>query len=426
MQKKCQLIFPDVTPDENAITILNVRAYVIKSNETETNTGGSADYHSQVDGHWIFGTDKWPIANPMSLYEKYKSRRSTWGIDAIGSVIAEIELTNGIKGVGISIGGQPACFIIENHFSRFLEGQDPLNVEYLWDLMWRSSINYGRKGLTIQAISAVDLALWDCAGKLRNEPVYKLLGGKTKNSLPCYATCYDPLAAKNLGFKGAKFPLPYGPADGDVGMKRNIQRIKEIREAVGDDFPLMIDCYMSLTVGYTLELLELIKPYNIKWLEEHLPPDQYDGYAQVKKQNPSKTLLTCGEHEYTRWGFKLLLDKNCVDLLQPDVTWCGGITEARRIVALASAYDVSIIPHGSSIYSYHLQYAFPNLTMGEFIFLSPNGDSISPSFGQLFNDEPLPIDGWIHLDPYKPGFGVTLNRKNLYRPYPRDNQSKSI
>ncbi|UJR10368.1 hypothetical protein I4U23_014573 [Adineta vaga] len=417
-------VLPDVKPDDNAVTILNVRAYVIESKKAEEEGGGFADCHSQAEGHWILGTDQWPIANPMSFYEKYKARRSTWGIDALGSVIVEIELTNGMTGVGVSIGGEPACFIIENHFSRFLEGQDPLNIEYLWDVMWRSSMNYGRKGLTVQAISAIDLALWDCAGKLRNEPVYKLLGGKTKGSLPCYATCYDPLAAKKLGFKGAKFPLPYGPADGDEGMRKNIQRVAEIRQAVGPDFPLMIDCYMALTVGYTLKLLELVKPYNIKWVEEHLPPDQYSGYTEVKKRNPSTALLTCGEHEYTRWGFKLLLDQECADLLQPDVTWCGGITEARRIVALASAYDVPIVPHGSSIYSYHLQYAFPNLPMSEFILLAPDGASISPYFGHLFDDEPLPQDGWVNLDPNKPGFGVTLKKTHLHRPYARTDKSK--
>lgn len=233
-------VLPDVKADENAVTICDVRAYVVGSKKAEEEGGGFADCHSQKEGHWILGTDQWPIANPMSIYEKYKSRRNSWGIDALGSVIVQIELTNGMIGVGVSIGGEPACFIIEKHFSRFLKGQDPLNIEYLWDVMWRSSTNYGRKGLTVQAISAVDLALWDCAGKLRNEPVYKLLGGKTKGSLPCYATCYDPAAAQKLGFKGAKFPLPYGPADGDEGMNKNIQRVQQIRESVGPDFPLMI------------------------------------------------------------------------------------------------------------------------------------------------------------------------------------------
>src|ERR1700694_4694132 len=190
----------------------------------------------------------------MSMYEKYKARRSSWGIDVLGSVIVEIECSNGVSGCGISVGGEPACYLVEYHFSRFLEGQDPLNIEYLWDCMYRSSMNYGRKGLTIQAISAVDLALWDIAGKLRNEPVYKLLGGATKDRLPCYATCFNPAACKKLGFVGAKIPLPWGPADGDAGLKKNIERVKEVRESVGDDFSLSIDCYMALTVSYTLKL----------------------------------------------------------------------------------------------------------------------------------------------------------------------------
>ena len=109
-----------------------------------------------------------------------------------------------------------------------------------------------------------------------------------------------------------------------------------------------------------------------------------------------------------------MLDRQCVGLLQPDVTWCGGITEARRIVALASASDIPIIPHGSSIYSYHLQYAFPNLPMSEFIFLSPLGDQMTLYFEDLFLDESSPQNGSIHLDPAKPDFGVTMN-KNLPR-----------
>ena len=116
----------------------------------------------------------------------------------------------------------------------------------------------------------------------------------------------------------------------------------------------------------------------------------------------STTLLTTGEHEYTRYGFRMLLEKKCCDLLQPDITWCGGLTEARRIVALAAAYDIPVIPHGSSVFSYHLQYAFTNCPMAEFLILSPKGDTIVPLFGALFTDEPLPKNGFIDL-PDRPG-----------------------
>eukprot|EP00542_Grammatophora_oceanica_P011406 CAMPEP_0194037820 /NCGR_PEP_ID=MMETSP0009_2-20130614/10150_1 /TAXON_ID=210454 /ORGANISM="Grammatophora oceanica, Strain CCMP 410" /LENGTH=203 /DNA_ID=CAMNT_0038680131 /DNA_START=42 /DNA_END=653 /DNA_ORIENTATION=+ len=203
-------------------------------------------------------------------------------------------------------------------------------------------------------------------------------------------------------------------------MIKNIELVKKWREAVGPEYPLMIDCYMSLTVPYTIELARRCEPYNIKWIEETLPPDDYDGYAQVK-QKVSTTLLTTGEHEYTRYGFRTLLERKCCDVLQPDITWCGGMTEARRIVALASAYDIPIIPHGSSVYSYHLQICFPNCPLAEFLVMSPKADEIVSYFGKLFSDEPLPKDGYLELSE-KPGFGVTLNREelNLKRPYPRD------
>jgi L-rhamnonate dehydratase len=177
---------------------------------------------------------------------------------------------------------------------------------------------------------------------------------------------------------------------------------------------------MSLTTNYTVELCRRIDrevPNGVKWVEEFLPPDDYEGYAEVKRRVDT-TLLTCGEHEYTRYGFRMLLEKKCADLLQPDITWVGGLTEARRIVAMAAAYDIPVIPHGSSVYSYHLQYAFTNCPMAEFLILSPNADQISPLFGKLFLDEPVPNGGYIDLDSSKPGFGVTLNPDiPLYRPY---------
>ncbi|KAJ9455159.1 L-rhamnonate dehydratase [Diplonema papillatum] len=409
-----------VVPEADAVVVKEVRAYVMDSKAEEEQAGGGADCHAQAKGHWIVDT---PISNPMSVYPLYKESRKQWGIDAIGSMIVIVELTNGMTGVGIAIAGEPGCYIVENHLSRFVEGQDPRNIELIWDQMFRSTINYGRKGLTIQAISALDLALWDVLGKLKNEPVYNLLGGKTKDKLPVYATTVRPDYAKEAGFVQAKVPLPYGPGDGDEGMDMNIEYLKEIRAKIGN-FPLALDCYMSLTVPYTIELARRIKeevPHGIKWIEEHLPPDDYEGYAEVRAKAGHWNLFTCGEHEYTRYGFRQLLEKKCIDVLQPDITWCGGMTEARKVCAMAQAYDIPVIPHGSSVYSYHLQIAYSNCPITEFIMLSPTADSVQPYFGSLFLDEPLPEKGYITLDPKKPGFGVTLNPDaKLRRPYPRD------
>ena len=381
--------------------ISDVRAYVIDS-------GGGADYHDQSQGHWIIDS---PIANPMSVYEEYKTLRTSWGINALGSVVVEVELDNGMTGVGISIGGEPACFIIERHLKRFLVDQSPYNVELIWDQMWRATLPYGRKGLAIQAISAVDLALWDVLGKLRDEPVYAMLGGKTKDKLPVYATTIRPDLAQTMGFHGAKLPLMYGPADGLDGLKKNVALMEKARESVGPDFRLMFDCYMGLTVPYAIELARALEPFNVYWLEECLPPDDYDGCAELKA-SVSSCLFTGGEHEYTRYGHRELIARKCFDILQPDLTWVGGLTEARRIVAMASAYDIPVIPHGSGIYAYHLQYAFSNCPMAEFLMMSPAADQIVPIFGDIFVEEPLPQDGFLIL-PDKPGWGVELNRDGL-------------
>lgn len=390
------------------VTISEVRAYVMAADEM------GADYHNQTGSHWIIDL---PIANPMSVYEEYKAKRTSWGINALGTVLVEVELNDGTVGIGCSIGGEPACYIIEKHLSRFVEGQDPRNVELIWDQMWRATLPYGRKGLAVQAISAVDLAIWDCLGKLRGEPVYALLGGATKDKLPVYATTSRPDIAHEWGFQGAKIPCRYGPADGDEGLRKNIAVMREAREQVGPGFPLRLDCYMALTVPYAIKLAKALEEFDLEWIEECLPPDDYDGYAELKRALTGICLVTTGEHEYTRYGFRELISRKCADILQPDINWVGGLTEARRIVAMASAYDLPVIPHGSSVFSYHLQYAFTNCPLAEFLVMSPAADRVVPLFGELFREEPLPRDGYVKLTD-APGWGVELNDKlDLIRPF---------
>jgi L-rhamnonate dehydratase len=398
--------------------IKQVRAYVKDAVKVEGQQG--ADCHDVEDKHWINGHPT-PIANPMSSYAQYKGARKSWGINVLGTMVVEVEADDGTVGVGVTIAGDPGCYIVEHHLSRFVEGEDPRNVELIWDQMWRATVNYRRKGLPIQAISGVDLAIWDLLGKLRNEPVYAMLGGKTHVRLPVYMTSANPLNAKKLGFVGGKYPCAYGPADGDEGLRKNVEIAKKWREEVGPDFPLMLDCYMSLTVPYAIKLGKALENagVNLKWMEEFLPPDDYEGYKTVRDAlKGSGIMLTTAEHEYTRYGYRKLIEDKSVDILQPDISWLGGMTEARRVVAMAAAYDILVIPHGSSIYSYHLQYAFKNCPMAEMLNLSPNSDKIVPLFGGLFPDEPLPKDGFIDL-PDKPGFGVTLDRTGLRRCHSR-------
>jgi L-rhamnonate dehydratase len=413
--------------------IKEVRAYVREQPDKQASVQG-ADCHDVADEHWINGNlplnstgELLPICNPMSVHPPYKRARKSWGINAIGSMVVEVEADDGTTGVGVTIGGEPGCYIVENHLSRFVEGQDPRNIELMWDQMFRATINYGRKGLPVQALSAVDLALWDLLGKLRGEPVYMLLGGATKAVLPIYTTSSRPDMGKKLGFVGCKIPCPYGPADGVEGMRKNVEFFKQSREQVGEGFPLMLDCYMSLTVPYSISLARRISQPDLHftWMEEFLPPDEYDGYSEVMKAAGNLGLmLTTGEHEYSRFGYNQLIDKKAAHILQPDITWLGGITEARRVMALCSSNDVLVVPHGSSVYSYHLQFAFLNAPVGEFINLSADGCEIKPYFGGLFPDEPLPKDGKITLAQIdKPGFGCTLDRTGLVRPYHRPRES---
>ena len=161
------------------------------------------------------------------------------------------------------------------------------------------------------------VALWDLLGKLRGEPVYALLGGKCRERLPVYCTTARPDVAKQLGFIGSKVPCPYGPADGDEGFAKNVAAFKRARELVGPDFPLMLDCYMALNVPYAIKLAKALAPYNLKWIEEFLPPDDYDGYKEVRQALlGTGVLTTTGEHEYTRYGFRKLIADRAVDVLQ--------------------------------------------------------------------------------------------------------------
>jgi len=379
-----------------AVKIRQVRASIAQ--------GGGADYHDQARDHWIDDH----IATPMSKYPAYRASRQSFGLNVLGTLVVEIEADNGVTGFAVTTGGEPAAWIVEHHLSRFLIGADANDIERIWDQMYLSTIFYGRKGLAMNAISCVDLALWDLLGKLRQEPVYHLLGGAVRDELTFYATGARPDLAQQFGFIGGKLPLHHGPAEGGEGFNKNLALLADMRSRVGSDFWLMYDCWMSLDLNYAVKLAHAAAEYDLKWIEEALLPDDYWGYAELRRKVPPGMLVTTGEHEAGRWGFRLLLEMGCADILQPDVNWCGGITELIKISAMADAHGVLVVPHGSSVYSYQFTITRHNSPFSEFLMMAPKADKVIPMFSPLLLDEPVPVNGRMKLSD-APGFGVRLN-----------------
>lgn len=392
--------------------IRQVRAYVVPD--------GGGDYHDQKQGHWIDDH----VASPMAKYLAYRQSRQAFGLNVLGTLVVEIEADNGVVGFAVTTGGEPGAWIVERHLARFLEGANVTDTELIWDQMYLSTVFYGRKGLVVNAISCVDLALWDLLGKLREEPVYHLIGGAVRDELTFYATGARPDLAKQLGFIGGKMPLRHCPAEGEEGLKKNLALLADTRSKTGEDFWLMYDCWMSLDVNYATRLAHAAAEYGMKWIEEPLLPDDYWGYTELRQNVPRCMMVTTGEHESTRWGFRMLLEMECADIIQPDVGWCGGMSELLKISALADARGVMVVPHGSSVYSYHFSITRHNSPFAEFLMMAPRADEIIPMFSPLLLDEPVPLNGRMKL-PDTPGFGVRLNPQcKLHRPYKHENQQK--
>lgn len=381
-----------------------------------TVTGGGADYHDQAEGHWIDG----PIATPMSRYPEYRAHRRSFGLNVLGTVAIEVDASDGSTGLGLTTGGVPAAWIVENHLARFVEGAPVDQIERIWDQMFRSTLFYGRRGLALNAISGVDLALYDLLGQIRQLPVHALIGGAVRDDITFYATGPRPDLAEQMGFLGAKVPLLV-----DNEGRPDVESATRWRDQVSDDMWLMLDCWMSLELESALEVSNQLATADFRWLEEPLLPDDYWAYAELRKRMPATVQLSTGEHEATRWGFRMLLEMGCADIIQPDIGWCGGLTELRRIAALADQHGALVVPHGSSVYSYHFVCTQAVSPFAEFLMMHPAGAEVVPMFSPLLLNEPVPQRGRLRISD-QPGFGVQLNPNiALTRPFPRDDRSSS-
>ncbi|MBM3783708.1 MAG: L-rhamnonate dehydratase [Acidobacteria bacterium] len=318
-----------------------------------------------------------------------------------GSILVEVKTTGGLAGYGLGGGGSAAVHVIETHLKDLLLKADPANIELLWEQMYSSSIFYGRKGVAIQAISGIDLALWDLAGKAAGKPVYKLLGGATKDKVAVYLTSNNVETGVKNGIRNFKLAVASAPHEGKEGMKKTVDQVEAARKAVGADSELMIDVLCRWNVPYTLEMADRLAPSRLMFIEEPLQPDDMAGYAQLCARVQS-TRIASGEHEYTRYGFENLIARKAAHILQPDITWSGGLTELRKIAALASAHQLPLIPHrGGSLYGLHLILATAHCELAESFGVGEKGNEIMEAMSPRFSN------GFLY-PPEKPGFGVEL------------------
>ena len=345
------------------------------------------------------------VANPMSRFPEVKRHRGLW-MPRWEGVWVKVTAEDGTYGLASCSFGRPVAAVIADHFAPNLVGQEALAIERLWDMMFRMSKPYGTVGLASVAISGVDLALWDLAGKLQGRPVYELLGGKVRDRAFAYATGNDIDWYMELGFRAVKLACPYGPVDGLWGLDENEKLVARTRELVGEDVEIMLDCYMAFDVDYTVRLAERLRPYRLKWIEEYLIPEDMDGHVAVRQRLPWQTLAT-GEHMYTPWPFQQMISRRAVDILQPDIHWVGGLTACRRIAEMADSAGLTVMLHGGGTHPYgqHLTLSMPSMPWAECFIGSAPGvplDEVDWTPGTV-----APRDGWVTAND-GPGFGIDM------------------
>ena len=346
---------------------------------------------------------KKPIRNGRYIYP-------TSGLD-----IVTIETNEGVTGIGLSGGVQEFPTIgmeILTHLKQYVIGQDPFDTERIWDDMWQPKL-VGRRGITTRVISGIDIALWDLKGKAAGVPLYKLLGGFA-DKIPVYiAGGYyeegkglDDLAtemeeAVDLGADAVKMKIGGAPINEDV------ERVRVVRQAVGPDVRVMVDANCAYRYYEAIEIARKMEPYDIFWFEEPVNPDDYKGHQLVTQATTIP--IATGENEYTRYGFRDLIETRSAAIIQPDGLIMGGVTEFMKVAALAQAHDLPIAPHGTQDVHIHLVSAIPNGLILEYY-----STSTDPLHREMF-EETLQVENGYVRPPNRPGLGIVPNMKVLER-----------
>ncbi|MGA1851817.1 L-rhamnonate dehydratase [Sphingobium sp. HT1-2] len=357
--------------------------------------------------------------NPMDMVSPMLSPETMGTFTFHGWLIVEIFTDQGLVGIGnAALAPFVTKQLIDQYLAPLLIGQDPWDSEFLWQHMYRKTMAFGRKGVALVAISALDILM----GKAAKQPVFRLLGGRTKAKIPVYASrlysipldelAQEAAAYKAQGYKAMKLRFGWGPIDGAEGMARNVELIRTVRETVGDEIDIMADAYMGWSLDYAKRMMRLIEPFNLRWLEEAIIPDDINGYHELRRFGT--TPIAAGEHEFTSYGFRQMIEAKSLDYFQFDTNRVGGITAARKIQALAEAYSIPVVPHAGQMHNYHVVMASLNSPIAEY-FPMVDVEVGNELFWYIFKGEPQAVDGHIDLDDNLPGLGLEIDEAALSR-----------
>lgn len=357
-------------------------------------------------------------------YDKPWGSARVWFTHAT-QFLVEVRTDDGVVGWGTC--SSPPTVVraaIETVLAPLLIGQDPLQTDVLWSRMYHAVKDQGTKGVMIGAISALDTALWDIKGKVLGQPIHTLLGGKHRDSVPVYATGFyftqdedqvqvgaeEAVRFKEEGFTAMKVKL-------GLGIQKDIERVRAVRDAVGDEITLMTDASRAYNLPEAVKLGRKLEELDIAWFEEPISPEDLTGYAEL-----CRTLdipIAGGEAEFTKYGFRDLIVSRSLDVIQPEVGRCGGITEAKKIGALAEAFNIQNQPHNG----FSPIETAASLQILASLPASPPSRYARPPYLELINvQNPIrdtlltaalkPVGGWITI-PDGPGLGVDVDREVL-------------
>jgi L-rhamnonate dehydratase len=366
----------------------------------------------------IRGIDQQVQVNPLDVYDELRpapyhdAASPTTQNAATTALYLKIIADGGLEGLYGPIDKEVAI-VVDEQLRPFLMGKDALAGEKLWDQMYRSN-RHARRGFFLMAISAVDNTLWDLRGRYFHTPVYRLLGGPTRTSVEAYASCLgyslepDKAVARakqvmSEGFRFQKWFLAYGPGDGPAGMRKNVELVRLLREAVGEDIELMFDVYSGWDLTYTLEWAKQVERYRPRWIEEATQAEKIDSFAQLRKG--TSIPIASGEHIQGRWEVYDYLKAGALNVVQCDPEWCGGTSELMKICTLASVYDVPVIPHGHSLHAaLHLiaSQSPAVCPLAEYLILKMR------SYYHFEKNPPAPKNAHFEL-PDAPGYGIELD-----------------